>query len=105
MQTLLMDASKMTTTAEIENAFRAAIGAPEWHGHNGDAYVDSMIWEGINSVEPPYEIRILGLGDTPDAVRRWVAYIAAAVRSGREWRKVNRGEDVQVSVVQSEGQN
>jgi Barstar (barnase inhibitor) len=55
-----IDGSDWRSVKDFLMALRAAIGAPDEHGSNVNAFIDSMIWVGINQTEPPYEIRISG---------------------------------------------
>jgi len=50
----------------------SALGAPEWHGRNFNALIDSMIRGGINKIEAPYTLRIRGLSRAPAEVRKMV---------------------------------
>lgn len=99
MQVIEIDASQLATHLEFIDALRQAIVAPDGHGSSGDAFVDSMIWGGMNGIEPPYEVRVAGLDKAPAAVNDCAVAIADAVRCGREWRRTNRGEDIEVSIV------
>ncbi|MBC9884143.1 barstar family protein, partial [Bradyrhizobium sp. INPA01-394B] len=39
---------------DFYDALLAALGAPEGHGRNLNALIDSMVWAGMNAVEAPY---------------------------------------------------
>jgi hypothetical protein len=52
-----------------------AIGAPEWHGMSPDAFVDSIIWGGINSVQPPYTVQIKNITNAPSEVADYVSQL------------------------------
>jgi len=43
---------------DVYDGLLKALGAPDWHGRNLDALIDSMGTGSINEVEPPYLIRI-----------------------------------------------
>jgi hypothetical protein len=53
MRATELDAGGWTDPVDFLRALRAAIGEPEVHGWSPDAFVDSMIWGGMNSVESP----------------------------------------------------
>jgi hypothetical protein len=48
-----LDASDWQTVLDFYGALRSCVGAPEGHGWSPDAFIDSMIWGGINRLEPP----------------------------------------------------
>lgn len=48
-----LDASAWKTPNDIYAALFKALGSPDWHGDSPDALIDSMIWGGINELEPP----------------------------------------------------
>ena len=60
MRIIEIDGSDWQSVKDFLTTLRAAIGAPDWHGWSVNAFIDSMIWGGINQIEPPYEIRISG---------------------------------------------
>jgi len=99
MRTIELDATKWKTVLDFYDALLAGIGAPEWHGKSPDALIDSMIWGGINAVEPPYTVRISGLTAAPQEVRDHVQLVSDVLVNGRIYRKRHNGDDVDVSIV------
>jgi hypothetical protein len=99
MRTIELDATKWKTVFDFYHALLASIGAPARHGESPDALVDSMIWGGINAVEPPYTVRISGLSATPKEVHDHVELVRGMLVEGRIYRKRHNGDDVEVSVV------
>jgi hypothetical protein len=69
MRTIELDARNWRTVLDFYNALLAEIGAPAWHGRSTNALVDSMVWGDINSLEPPYTVRVSGLEFVPREVR------------------------------------
>jgi len=65
MRVIEIDGGNWQSVKEFLTALRAAIGAPDELGWSVDAFIDSMIWGGINEIDPPYEIRIFGLERAP----------------------------------------
>ena len=63
-----LDAQMWREPLEFYNALLQSLGAPEWHGRNVNALIDSMIYGGINKVEPPYRIAIAGTHAVPGIV-------------------------------------
>jgi barstar (barnase inhibitor) len=74
MQIVELHAEGWVTAADFMQALKKAIGAPDWHGSNVDAFLDSMIHhDDINALKSPYAIRICGVDkakpEAQDAVR------------------------------------
>ena len=99
MQIIELDATKWKTVLDFYHALLASIGAPDRHGQSPDALVDSMIWGGINAVEPPYSVQISGLSATPKDVQDHVELVSGMLVEGRIYRKRHNGDDVEVSIV------
>jgi hypothetical protein len=99
MRTIELDATKWKTVIDFYHVLLASIGAPAWHGQSPDALVDSMIWGGINAVEPPYTVRISGLSAAPKEVHDHVELVRGMLVEGRIYRKRHNGNDVEVSIV------
>jgi hypothetical protein len=98
MRVIELDASTWKTPLDFMRALKTAIGAPEWHGSNLNAFIDSMIWGGINSLEPPYTVIITKTGDVPSNVADAIRVLSTALSEQREWKLSHRGEDVDVSL-------
>ena len=96
MRVIELNAGAWATIDDFLDAILAALGAPDWHGRNLNALLDSAIPGQINTVEPPYTVRILGAAGLPEIVRDYVAAHARYVRDRRAWHLSERGEDVQV---------
>ena len=98
MKIIELDAEKWTTLHDFYNALLACIGAPKWHGMSIDALIDSMIWGGINAVEPPYTIRIRNVGQLPKDVLNAVELAKSALAEGRADFNRREGHDVEVQL-------
>jgi hypothetical protein len=48
-----------------------------------DALIDSMIWGGINAIDPPYKIKISGLESVPKDVYEHVDLAKRAIADAR----------------------
>src|SRR5579863_8694322 len=84
MKIIELDAANWTTILDFCDALLVGIGAPEWHGASVDAFADSMIFGGINAVEPPYTVRIRNTRQLPTdvldkmvVVKNWLAEMRA----------------------------
>jgi RNAse (barnase) inhibitor barstar len=98
MRMIELDATKWKTIVDFYDALLAAIGAPKDHGKSPDALIDSMIWGGMNAVEPPYTIRILGAATLPTKVRNHLEVAKEAIAKGRADYRNRRNGDVEIAV-------
>jgi RNAse (barnase) inhibitor barstar len=96
MRDIELDATNWTTAQDFYNALLSKIGAPKFHGRNINALVDSMIWGGINKVDPPYTVRIRGVAQLSKDVRDHVELAENALRQARAEFHARNGREVQV---------
>jgi len=69
MRVIELDATNWKTWEDFYAVLLGALVAPEWHGDSVNALVDSMIWGGINEIDPPYRIVVRNIQHLPkDAV-------------------------------------
>ena len=93
-----LDATNWRTVVDFYDAILAAVKAPKGHGKSPDALIDSMIWGGMNAVEPPYTIRISGAGALPKDVLDHVKLAKQVLAEGRVDYQRSRGGDVDVAI-------
>jgi RNAse (barnase) inhibitor barstar len=98
MRLIDIDVSQCRSIGDFYDLLCRAIGAPKEHGGGPDAFVDSMIWGGMNAIEPPYKIRIAGAAKGLDKVRAAILEVIDSLEKGRAWRRINQGTDVDVSM-------
>jgi hypothetical protein len=98
MRIIELDATRWKTYDDFYKALLPSLGAPEWHGQNLNALVDSMIWGGINAVEPPYLVRVSGTTMLPKNVRDHIETAKRALAEGRTDYQKLRGGDVEVAI-------
>jgi hypothetical protein len=96
MQTIELDATNWRTALDLYDALLAALGAPEWHGRNLNALADSMIWGGINGVEPPYTIHIRGTSGLSKDVLDEIELAKRVLSEARAQYRAARGRDIEV---------
>lgn len=53
---LELNAAEWRSENDVYDAFLKAVGAPEWHGRNFDALIDSIETGAINELEVPYKV-------------------------------------------------
>jgi RNAse (barnase) inhibitor barstar len=102
MRTIMIDGSTWTKITDFYDSILAAVGAPEWHGRSIDALIDSMIWGGINELEPPYTIRIAGTNALPKDIRDHLVLARDALTESRAEFRVRKGRDVEVGLEMGE---
>lgn len=94
MRVITLDATNWKNILDFYVDLLAALEAPAWHGRSINALIDSMIWGGINPIDPPYTIRIR---NTPslakDIIEELELTIHALLEARAEYRK-RKGEDV-----------
>lgn len=61
MNVFELDARHWQTPADFYNSLLRKLGAPDWHGENINALVDSMIVGDINAVTLPLRVVATGL--------------------------------------------
>ena len=84
MKIIELDAAHWATALDFYHALLPSLGAPDWHGTCVNALADSMIFGGINAVEPPYTVRIRNTRQLPKdvldkmvVVKNWLAEMRA----------------------------
>jgi RNAse (barnase) inhibitor barstar len=83
VRVIKVDASGWQNPVDFYDALLANLDAPDWHGRNLNALIDSVIVGGINGVEPPYRIEVSGLNLSASAARDELeAAFAALAREG-----------------------
>lgn len=97
MRQIVLDGSAMSSAGHFYQALIEALEAPNGHGRSPDAFVDSMIYGGINAAEPPYEVVVVNVG-ARRRVREAVELLASVLQEARAERRAHRGDDVEVSI-------
>jgi RNAse (barnase) inhibitor barstar len=58
MRELILDGSTWQSRDDVYESFFKAVQAPQWHGRNFDALIDSIEHGDINGIEVPYKLTI-----------------------------------------------
>lgn len=98
MRIIELDSGGWTTPRDFLDGVRRAIGASDGHGLDVDAIVDSMVRGGINSVQPPYTIRVVGTAKADPKIKAEIETLAKALKDARLWRHNHRHDDVEVAI-------
>jgi hypothetical protein len=94
--TVELDASGWKTAQDFRLALKAAIGAPEWHGEIVGAFLDSIFGGGMNTLEPPYVIKVVNTADLVPELKEMLRDFSSAIAETRARRLARIGEDVAV---------
>ncbi len=94
MQIIELDAARWKNIVEFYDDLLAALGSPKWHGYSPDALIDSMIWGGMNAIDPPYKIIVRNIAQTPSEVADHVKLSKEALAEGRAYYRAQKGYDV-----------
>jgi hypothetical protein len=98
MRIVELDASGWKEPLNFLEALKTALGSCHGHGDSPDAFVDSMIWGGMNSVEPPYTVKINKTAAILKEVTDYIRLMISIITEARIWRYKNRGDDIEVSI-------
>lgn len=96
MRTVELDAASWKTGIDFYNAVLGAVGAPPEHGLNVNALLDSMVWDGMNTLRPPYTIRIVGAANLSKDIRDEIELVKRALAKARVDFQALRGRDVDI---------
>jgi RNAse (barnase) inhibitor barstar len=96
MRIIELDAENWRTGLDFYSALLAALGAPKNHGRNLNALVDSMVWGGMNNIEPPYTIRILRTDRLPKDARDEIEMAKEVIVQARHEYNARRGRDIEI---------
>ncbi len=83
MNVVKLDAKHWQTPDDFYNSLLRKLGAPDWHGRNINALIDSMIVGDINEVVSPIRVVVTGLnGANEAAFDELISAFAALARYG-----------------------
>lgn len=97
MQEITLDAEGWKGCQDFYDAMFRAIGAPSWHGTSVNALIDSMLWGGVNALEPPYRVKVINTRHLPADVMDELMLARKGLAIGREDFRLQEGHDVGVS--------
>jgi len=98
MKTIKLHASAWSGILDFYEELLEALDAAFWHGRNINALIDSMVWGGINGIDPPYTVQIGGLHEAPQEIQDEVRLTKQDIdEARREFYKI-KGHDVNVHI-------
>jgi RNAse (barnase) inhibitor barstar len=77
-------------------AANLSLGSPEGHGASVDALLDSMIWGGMNDLDPPYTIRIANASKAKPKVRQELSDLSICIDEAKEEYRCRKGNNIEV---------
>ncbi|HEX7920640.1 MAG TPA: barstar family protein [Bradyrhizobium sp.] len=97
MLVIELDATRWQSFQDFNNALKAALGSREGHGNGVDAWIDSIIYGGMNEVEAPYVVWITGTERCDATLKEELETFSEAISEARAWKLKHHGTDVDVS--------
>jgi hypothetical protein len=88
MRIIKLDASQWNTPADFYSAILLSLKAPDWHGKSVNALIDSMVYGGINGIEPPYKIWLVGTAGLPEKVRGQIDGMVTGINAQRGTKEI-----------------
>ena len=83
MTLIELDASGWSRAEHFYAALLPALGAPAWHGRNLDALYDSLFGGGINEVQPPLRVNVIGVDCLSEEMRAFLRKVEVLFADGR----------------------
>lgn len=98
MRIIELDASGLRDVLDFTRALCALLGSPGWHGQSIDAFIDSMVWGGIDKAEPPYMVRIVNTAGLTAETRDWIETLRVELIDSCAEYKEREGEEISVGI-------
>jgi hypothetical protein len=98
MRIIELGVEEWQSVLDFYHALLKALDAPEWHSEGINAAVDSIVWGGINGVQPPYTIRVVGTAKLAPEIRQEIELLAKEIAEHREDHRRWRKKDVEVAL-------
>ncbi|NPV23166.1 barstar family protein [Bradyrhizobium aeschynomenes] len=102
MQEIELDARNWRTPDDFRSALKSAIGAPIWHGDSLGAFLDSIFGGGLNTLKPPYIIKVVNTAGQSTELKALIQDLSSAIDDTRTRRLARTGEDVVVGLTIAE---
>jgi Barstar (barnase inhibitor) len=103
MRVIELDATNWRSFQDFNDALKVALGSIKGHGNSANAWIDSMIYGGLNAIEVPYVIRITGTANCDKALKDEIIRLSEMIRDARAWKLKHYGKDVDISLRIEDG--
>jgi hypothetical protein len=97
MLVIELDARGWRSIHDFDDALKMALRSCDGHGDSIDAWIDSIIYGGMNAVEAPYLVRITGTANCDASLKEYLMTFSEAISRARAWKLKHYGTDVNVS--------
>jgi hypothetical protein len=84
MKTIIVSARDWVSLSDFYKAILGALEAPEWHGHNVNALIDSIVYGNINGLEPPFRLDIIDMSALSSSLKTAVTTEVGYVLQARD---------------------
>jgi RNAse (barnase) inhibitor barstar len=85
MRIIELDATNWTELLDFYQELIKMLGSPKWHGLSINAFVDSIVYGGINKIIPPFKIIIYNTNSISiilrNQINRDISYINEHIKS------------------------
>lgn len=98
MRIIELKADNWKSVLDFYRDLLAALEAPAWHSASIDAAIDSIVWGGINKVQPPYQIRVTGAHKLSPEIRKTIEILSKEIEEQRADHRRQHDKDVEVSL-------
>ena len=102
MKIIDVNAKNLGCTPDFYKALLSELGAPVWHGVSINAVIDSVIYGGINTINPPFTIRVSYSENTSKAVLEEIAILKEQLSIHRREKLLSQDRDTEVDLVFAE---
>lgn len=99
MKVVKLNAFRWASAQDFYAALLSGLGAPDWHGRNVNALVDSMIYGDINALEQPFRVIVRGLDGANRKAREELRYAIDALVSEGARCRLGRDGTATIEVV------
>ena len=93
MKLIEIDASQLNSAVDFYDVILSELGAPKWHGKNGNALIDSLIYGGVNKESPPILINVVNTKKADAKVLEEIKKIKESIDRHREYYSSINGKD------------
>ncbi|MCW5719321.1 MAG: hypothetical protein KIS68_15995 [Bauldia sp.] len=99
VRVIRLDASQWVKPSDVDQAFKSALGSPESHGNGADAWIDSMLYGGMNEIDAPFRIEIDGTDGMNETTFYYLMLIQCTVGHARLLKSTQTGVDTDVTIA------
>jgi len=99
MRVIELDAEAWRTIDDVYDALLPALEAPDWHGRDMDALIDSMGAGSINGIEPPYVLSFNAVKGLPLDVVVFLCDLREYVSDALAWHNAHYEDQRDITIL------